>query len=325
MLKDDRAFQIEHFVTLFDNNYLPLGLCLHNSLMEQGEPFVLWVLCMDEFVEENLRLLNLPNVRLIPLADVETKQLIDAKNMRTQVEYCWTLTPFSAQFVFERQPDAQRVTYVDADLYFFSSPRLLLDEFQQSGKDVLITEHAYSPKYENSGRAKRAGRFCVQFLTFNRTNNAEEVMRWWQDKCLDWCYARAEDGRFGDQKYLDLWPELFGEYIFITNQKERTLAPWNLLHYENERKGTLNPVFFHFHGLRIISNTKLLLYTGYRIGTAGSHLYDIYIRNLHASVLNLKKHGIQIPYMPRRNDLLGKMVALKHKLFDGEKCITFKS
>ena len=138
---------VEHFVTLFDSNFLPMGLALHDSLMTQGQPFHLWILCMDERVEEQLKRISLPHVTLMPLAEVETRDLLVVKPGRNRAEYCWTLTPFTFQMVFDRDQDIQRVTYLDADLYFFDSPRILLNELDASGKHVLITEHAYAPEY----------------------------------------------------------------------------------------------------------------------------------------------------------------------------------
>src|SRR5512146_2759101 len=244
---------VEHFVTLFDNNFLPVGLCLHASLLEHGQPFHLWILCMDDLVEQNLHRLALPHVSLIPLREVEDVRLLAVKPTRSRGEYCWTLTPFTPQFVFDRDPQVRRITYLDADMFFFSSPRSLLEEFEQSGKHVLITEHAYDPRYERFGRARRGGRFCVQFITFRRSPEAGKVMRWWQERCMEWCYARVEAGKFGDQKYLDQWPALFGAEVHILSQKEKTLAPWNVAYYEKLGHGKLSPVFYHFHGLRILS------------------------------------------------------------------------
>ena len=316
---------VEHFVTLFDNNFLPIGLCLHASLLKHGEPFHLWILCMDETVEQNLQRLALPHVSLISLREVEDQRLLEVKPTRSRGEYCWTLTSFTPQFVFDRDPRVQRVTYLDADLFFFAPPKLLLDEFEHSGKHVLITEHAYDPRYERFGRAKRGGRFCVQFMTFRRSLESTKVMRWWQERCLEWCYARVEDGKFGDQKYLDQWPELFGPEVHILKQKEKTLAPWNVAYYEKLGHGQVAPVFYHFHGFRILSPNELLLYSGYRVGNAAAHLYEAYINTLHQAIAELKQAGIAIPCLPRRNDWIGRLAILKHQWLDGEKSIHYQS
>src|SRR6266481_3737777 len=298
MPSNNLAAGVEHFVTLFDNNFLPIGLCLHTSLLEHGHPFHLWILCMDELAEQNLQKLALPHVSLIPLSEVEDERLLAVKSTRSRGEYCWTLTPFTPQFVFDRDPEIKQVTYLDADMFFFASPKLLLDEFEYSGKHVLITEHAYGPRYKRFGRAKRGGRFCVQFITFRRSPEAEKIMHWWQDRCLEWCYARVEDGKFGDQKYLDQWPELFGPEVHILSQREKTLAPWNVAYFGELGHGHVEPVFYHFHGFRILSKNELLLYSGYRVGNAANHLYETFTSTLDHAIAKLKQAGISIPCLP---------------------------
>lgn len=310
----DSVTHAEHFVTLFDNNYLPIGLALHHSLMAHGQPFHLWILCMDELVARHLSTLKLPYLTLIPLKEVEDDRLLAVKLLRSRGEYCWTLTPFTPQFVFDRDPLVVRVTYLDADLFFFDSPKLLLDEFEQSGKHVLITEHAYDPRYD---RSRKSGRFCVQFMTFRRTEAAINVMHWWQERCLEWCYAKPEGGKLGDQKYLDQWPTLFGEEVHILQQKDKTLAPWNLRYFEQQGGGRVNPVFYHFHFFRIISSGKALLYTGYQIGNAFEPIYQPYLKCLSGKFSLLRKADIPIPCLPLRKDLYGRCLALKQRILNG--------
>ncbi|MGH9917520.1 MAG: glycosyl transferase, partial [Nitrososphaerales archaeon] len=96
-------------MTLFDRLFLPQGLALHSSLRRHSkDPFVLWVLCMDEHTKEVIDKLRLPSVRTIPLEEVETDSLRAVKSGRTSVEYCWTLTPFTPTIVFERETEARR-------------------------------------------------------------------------------------------------------------------------------------------------------------------------------------------------------------------------
>jgi len=296
--------RVEHFVTLFDSNFLPMGMTLHASLMNHGQPFQLWIICMDEQVEEQLTRIALPHVTLLPLRSVETPELLEVKPGRTRGEYCWTLTPFTFQAVFGHNGTVERVTYLDADLFFFASPHILFDELDEQKKDVLITEHAYAPEYEFY--LNLSGRFCVQFITFRRTEAAARVMRWWQEKCLEWCFERHEEGKFGDQKYLDAWPEIFANEVHVLRQTDKTLAPWNVQHVE-ELHGRLEPVFYHFQGFRMIGPNEVRRYGGYEIGKNGLLLYDAYLAALKQCLVTITKLGIAIPYIREEMSLINRV------------------
>ncbi len=283
---------IEHFVTLFDASFLPIGLALHRSLARCAKPFRLWVVAVDEEAERHLARLAPADLTVIPLRELETPELLAVKGGRTRGEYCWTITPFTFQAVFDRQPSAARVTYVDADVFFLDNPRVLLRELDESGRHVLITEHAYAPEYD---RSHDSGRFCVQFLAFDRSDPARTVMRWWQERCVEWCFARYEDGKFGDQVYLDRWPELFGDYVHIVRQVDRTLAPWNARHFARLAGGRLSPVFYHFHGLRLLPGRRARLFKFYDVGPSAWKIYRLYLDALAQSFEQLDAAGINVP------------------------------
>ncbi len=289
------ASAVEHFVTLFDSKFLPAGLALHESLLRHAAPCHLWVLCMDTLAEEQLSALALPSVTVIPLREVERAPLLSVKATRTRAEYCWTLTPFVFGAVFDRAPQLDRVTYLDADLFFFGDPRRLLTELTESDKDILITEHAYAPEYDLT---EKAGRFCVQFLTARNTAGAHKVLAWWQARCLEWCFARAEPGRYGDQKYLDCWPACFSAEVHVLQQTSETLAPWNV---RASLAGSCQrlPVLYHFHGLRIVARERVLLYTGYRVGPAGGRLYREYLSALQRALTRMTHRGWAVPTLPQ--------------------------
>lgn len=287
MSSADRA---EHFVTLFDSYYLPLGLCLYRSLEEQAQPFHLWIVAMDDTCGKALRSLQLSHATVLDLAEVENTALRSVKSGRSVGEYCWTMTPFLPSAVFERARSVERVTYVDADVFFFQSPRLLLDEFAASARHLLITEHAFAPEHEHYSRF---GRFCVQFMTFRNTPAAKRVLQWWQERCIEWCYGREEDGKFGDQKYLDDWPQRFADETFVLPRTERTLAPWNVAHVARTR-GEARPVLYHFHGLKIVSPSRVVLYYQYRIGRQGRWIYAKYVHCLRGVVRDMRRHGIAV-------------------------------
>jgi len=285
----------EHFCTLFDHKFLPMGMSLHQSLMDHAQPFHLWIVCMDELVEQQLRILDLPQITLIPLQQIETPELLAVKPTRSRGEYCWTMTSFTFTSVFKIQPDIERVTYIDADLFFFRNPQILLKEFEESDRDILITEHSYDPEYDQT---LLSGRFCVQFITVRNNNNALITIDWWQKKCLEWCFGQLEDGKFGDQKYLDMWLVLFPDKIWISQQKENILAPWNVNYFSKYLGQKLNPVFYHFHGLRIIETNKLLLFIDYKIGVYGMSFYNQYTNTLENQISRINSHNIETPCIP---------------------------
>lgn len=287
--------KIEHFCTLFDSNFLPLGMSLHQSLMAHAHPFHLWIICMDELVEKQLQILSLPQVTLISLREIETSELLAVKSTRSRGEYCWTITPFTFSNVFKIQPEIPRLTYLDADLFFFKNPQILLQELDESNRSILITEHAYAPEYDQT---HTSGKFCVQFLTVKNNPEAMKVINWWQGKCLKWCFARLENGKFGDQKYLDSWLDLFPNHIWVLKQKENTLAPWNVRYFGEYFQEKLKPVFYHFHGLRIVDPKQIILYSGYRIGKYGMNLYEQYLQVLIQNIKIINKHNITTPHLP---------------------------
>jgi hypothetical protein len=302
----------EHFVTLFDGLFLPQGLSLQSSLARHAGDHVLWVLCMDDAAHDALEALALPNVRTLRLLDVETAALRNVKPGRTRGEYCWTITPFAPAMVFDADPTVSRVTYVDADVWFRADPRRALDELTRSGKSVQITEHAFAPE---CAQERTAGRFCVQFMSFVR-GRSEHVRSWWADRCIEWCFARWEAGRFGDQMYLEDWPERFGADVHVLEAVERCQGPWNVTRF-----AAADAVMYHFHGLRILDRRHVWLSSGYRLTQdAVSLFYRPYVDDLRAASNALAAIGrempqqISTPAMRLRALELGRRVKRRDKL-----------
>jgi hypothetical protein len=267
---------VEHYVTLFDRTFLPQGLALHSSLVRHAGDFMLWVLCMDDDAKRVLDGLRLSNVRTVALSDVETPALLSVKAGRTRAEYCWTLTPFTPTMVFDRDPDARRVTYVDADMFLLKPPDPIFSELEVSGKAVQITDHAYDPEYDQTATS---GQYCVQFVTFVRAGS-ERVLQWWQERCIEWCYARFEDGKFGDQKYLDSWPTQFAEAVHVLQAIDTLLAPWNARRFPYSRA-----IAWHFHGLRMLPNERVLLHGPYSVPqVVYLAIYQPYLEELRKAI-----------------------------------------
>lgn len=275
------------FCTLFDSNYLTRGLAMYYSLAEHCLDFHLYIFPFDDKCLEILNRLNLDHVTIIPLNDFENDELLKIKNTRTRQEYCWTCTSSTILYVLEHYP-VDHCTYIDADLFFFSSPDVLIEEMQD--KSVLITEHRYSKENDLSSTS---GKYCVQFLTFKNDAKGLRVLKDWIHECKNWCYARFEDNKFGDQKYLDNWMD---KYNCVHELKHigGGVAPWNVRQYKivkknrdifiEKKKGDklFKLIFYHFHGLIFFKDgiVKLANPIYFLDKSVIKYLYRPYIRKL---------------------------------------------
>jgi hypothetical protein len=266
---------MENYVTLFDSYFIPQGIALHKSMVRNIINFKLWILCMDEESFEFLKKINLPMVEILNLKDFENEELLSIKKKRKINEYCWTLTPFLPDFVFSMDSTLERVTYIDADLWFLKDPKEIFQEFEKSYKNILITSHSYNAKYDQTNKS---GRFCVQFIIFNKYKS-QYIRDWWKSKCIEWCFDYYEDGKLGDQKYLDSWPNLFCDDVHILEQKNFALAPWNCQVYPYGEA-----VFFHFQGLRISSKTTISIGLYEFPQVVIENLYLPYFRDLKSCI-----------------------------------------
>jgi hypothetical protein len=269
-----------NFVTLFNKNYLIQGLLLINSINDFCKSFSeIWILCVDNDTYQYLDK-NFPDLNLIKIDYLEKlyPELDSVKHSRTIAEYCWTLTPFAIDYVCKTSKNNDTTIYLDADTYFFKSPQQLILDFNSSNSAVLITRHDYDVRFDKS---EHAGIYCVQLLAFKPKISAQ-VLELWKSQCLDWCYARYEDGKFGDQKYLDDWPTRFPAIVSIYGPKGHFLAPWNSLVYDSE-----NCILFHFHDLKFYD--KYYYLGNYPISNEmKENIYKPYIENYREILINSK-------------------------------------
>jgi len=276
---------MEHFATLFDRTFLPQGLALIYSLQRQVKHCKLWIICMDEDSFSFLSKKAFPFITCLRISELETVALKSVKETRSKGEYCWTVTPFVPRFIVDQDDSVNRVTYLDSDLWFLQDPSLIFEEFAESGKSVLITEHAYAPEYEMSGKF---GKYCVQFMIFERYGS-EEVRAWWESRCLEWCYNRLEDGKFGDQMYLDRFEDLFDGNVHVLQTKEYALAPWNASVFDYRKA-----VFYHFHSVRLLNDKKIHLGVYELPVCVHDNIYCPYYLDLCEAMREIHASGLQV-------------------------------
>lgn len=279
-----------NFCTLFDANYLYRGLALYNSLKKYCPQFFLWILCMDEKTFEILQKMNLKNIKLVHLSEIEDVNLLSVKKNRNPGEYSWTCKSYLLSFILENNKDIDVIAYLDSDLYFFGSPYEFYKEFEDNS--IMITLHNFPDNRKYWEETK--GKYNAGVLIFKNNENAKECLNWWKKECLNWCFKKYEDGKMGDQLYLNSWNKKFPGIHDIKNIGVN-LGPWSLSRYNIKAKNgeilinNYSLILFHFHALKIFSPLFFEPATGYKISKEiVSLIYDPYYIELKKVISDVK-------------------------------------
>jgi hypothetical protein len=245
---------VNHYASYFDSFYLPRAKVLFASLDRHDPGWKASLLALDADCEAALRRLGRENLTVYGLADLEEDdpRLSPLKAVRSRVEYYFTCGPAFLDLVL-RPLAGDSVTYVDADLCFFSSPQPVYEELR--GFSVGLVEHRLSARNASSAPA---GLYNVGWLFFRADAQGKAAVHWWKERCLEWCFDRFEDGKYADQKYLEGLAAGF-DGVHSVEHPGLNLAPWNVDRHRLTASGgqlwaDARPlVAFHMHGIKQVS------------------------------------------------------------------------
>jgi len=281
---------IYHLCSIVSNDYLIRVIALYNSLMQYQNNFNLWLCVIDQEAYDTLSSLELENVTLIDVGDIDA----DVRAKHDKNEYCWILKSLFVDYLFINCK-LDKILYCDADTYFYSTVKHIYEEW---GAYSFFMTTQRADKYME----QVDGQYQAGLLGFKNDNYGEEILSWWKQKCLDWCYDwhDKKHERWGDQKYLDKIPLLF-ENIKISHNLGINAAPWNLILNDLSYyvTGDDNQVFinnysicsYHFGSMRVIEMNK----------------FDLWYRcelTIKPEIMNL----IYLPYIKELNKVMEVLI-----------------
>lgn len=230
------------FCTITTKYRLHQCVAMYHSLKRCLPKAVMAVLAVDAESEKALNALKLPELTVIPAGQLEDEELKAIKAERNSSEYCWTLKPVLLLYLYEVFREYSIFAYIDSDLFFFDNPLKLFRGLE--GWSVILTTHKVNRR-ANGG-----------FVAFSRSIHGYKALKWWRDRCLEWCYSYNDNGRFADQGYLDFMRKRFKGVIYL-DMPGANVATWNYFNYEFSLRGRHiyadkgRLIFFHFSGLRL--------------------------------------------------------------------------
>lgn len=295
-----------NFCTLFDKNYAYQGIALYNSLLTNCSDWQIFILCLDDETYNLLTKLKLAKAHLIKLVDIEEEKLLEAKANRSRGEYCWTLASVFTYYLLKKYSNLESIAYLDSDIYFYSSPEPI---YQELGADsVLIIKHNYSQKLQY---LERNGIYNVSLIIFKNNSNGLACLSWWQGEVLKWCYNRREEGKFGDQAYLDDWTTRF-KGVHVLTHLGGNVAPWNLDQYQvgvEAGKVKINNqdlIFYHFHTFKLIAENQFQLHSSFYSfdKKIESLIYNPYLEEIKTTLQKIKEIDASFNYGYRAGETL---------------------
>ena len=261
------------YITFFDFNYLPQAITLIKSINRHKNQTKIYAISLDKRSNDILNELKIENVEVININNVLNHYKITPQFGKR--EFVWSLTPIILNFIYENKKHKYLI-YVDADMYFLKSDKIIIESFIESGKSAYITPHFYSPNYDYTNVS---GKYCVQYLIFNLESSSDILFDWMHDCMNDISDLPTNEG-IGDQRFLSFWPTRYKNRIFIETDKGYYLAPWNSDYYRYS-----DAIFFHFQGLRIIKHKYCVMLQSYKFNQhVKKYVYLIYINDLKNSI-----------------------------------------
>lgn len=253
------------FCTLFNEKYLDKGIALFKSLEKNAPGFHLYALSMDDITYDVLSDIKSSNLTPVKLSDFENEALLSVKPSRKLGEYFWTCSSWLISYVLDTYKP-EYCTYVDADLFIFSNPEVIIEEMKRRGASVQIVSHRFMDLIDEHA-TQAVGKFCVEFNTFKNDENGRALLNIWKKQVLDNCTVDHEKGFYGDQKYLNNWLEEY-PYVIDTDNVGAGVGPWNLCCYNDitkkkdkdiivSRWGKKAPLLFvHFENINYLNESS---------------------------------------------------------------------
>jgi hypothetical protein len=228
--------------------YLPKALVLAESLLKyENEKIHIYI--FDKKID-----VELPDTlaKYIWIEDAGVPNLLQLAFKYDITEFSTSLKPFLAIQLLEQ---FDNVIFLDPDTCLYHSLAPVLEDL---GKfPIVLTPHYTTPESNDLPNSDvgmmRFGSFNLGFFGVAKTDEGLSFLRWWNDRCIRYCYFETQFGLSTDQKWVSIAPCFFPN-LHVSFNPGLNVAMWNA----QERRISVNEeggywvnekfplIFFHF-------------------------------------------------------------------------------
>lgn len=252
---------MKHIFTIVARNYVGLAISLGRSIRQFNSliPFTIVVADGTEGVDFS----NYSEFSFVDAKDIDVPDYDSLAYKYNVTEFCTALKPFAFSYFFKT--GVERAIYLDPDILFYKDIEVIFSKLDSHF--VVLTPHFLTPEVSYTGNAPEtltlfAGIYNLGFLALKYNSECEKLLRWWENRLYQMCYADKTDALHVDQKWMDFVPALFGNGVMICREMGWNIAYWNIHEREIVRaeghlcvknrisnQGNHDLVFIHFSGV----------------------------------------------------------------------------
>lgn len=214
-----------NIATLCDKKYILKGLAMRQSLIDLGVEYKIYWLCLDDETYDTASRLE----GVVPFNISYFSKDIDLQTIKSNPEtkygsqrdnYIWSLAPFFVNFLL--RSGKGDIVYVDSDIFFYESPKIILDYI--GDKSIGIHTHRFGPNRKKLD----VGWYNVGVVYLKSDRVGMLTSDLWKHWVIDTSSPYYEEyGTCGDQKFLELFPYMFPNNVCVFDEGEIShRAPW---------------------------------------------------------------------------------------------------
>lgn len=250
-----------NIATILDKNYLLKSVAFYDALVKFNKEYIFWFLCLDKDTKEILEKLSLNNVITMSIEEIGDEELLKTRSSRSIAEFAFTSKPAWINYILNKIENGDTLIYADNDIIYFSAPEDISERMKEGGYSIGITLHKFSEK--KNWMNEKIGKYNAGLIYFISDQNSRLCVNEWRKQCIDWCYLKYENGKFGDQLYMNKWPEKY-KGVYEIPDKGVNLGSWNIYNFKVTERGENffideEPlVCYHFHRIKFyIAGNKI--------------------------------------------------------------------
>ncbi len=242
------------YFTLSDANFSPRTLAMIKSLKSFDSEVRFFFFHFGDLTVNQLNIFREHHVEIYSIRNFLGLPFFDSlSTSRDYIELLWTLPSVISRKLLTILIDSQYtdLVYLDADLFFFSSPTELWDEIPSH--NISIVRHNFPVRLKT--QFPHSGEFNVSWVSFPTSTIGIECATDWANNCIRMCPATPTilNGKvvYGDQLYLEDWPSRFSGHLHVIEHPGAGVAPWNYEKYQLTKIApflvdSLPLIFYHF-------------------------------------------------------------------------------